>query len=203
MVIDMKTQNSTHRIIENRLVLPGDEIARAEEFLAGYGTYEDENGILRASVVGCPKFDMKERIAMVHSVTSTPPVIRKGDLVIGKIKEIKGVIAIVTLVAKRGVNRTIATGEPDAVLHISKVSKTYMDDFSRAYRIGDVIRARVIQAKPQVQITTEGPELGVISATCPQCQVSLVKKGRNLLQCPICEKTSMRKIALDYGYGNL
>src|SRR5256712_7401032 len=65
------------------------------------------------------------------------------------------------------------------------------------YRLGDIIRAKVIQVKPSVQLTTAERDLGVVKARCSVCRGPLEVRGRELY-CPRDERTERRKLAADY-----
>src|SRR2546428_6696446 len=65
------------------------------------------------------------------------------------------------------------------------------------YRLGDIIRAKVIQVKPSVQLTTGERELGVGKAGCSVCRGPLEVRGREVY-CPRDERTERRKLAADY-----
>src|SRR2546428_10898055 len=65
------------------------------------------------------------------------------------------------------------------------------------YRLGDIIRAKVIQVKPSLQLTTAETTLGVVKALCSVCRGPLELRGRELY-CPRDERTERRKVAADY-----
>ena len=123
--------------MEPKMVLPGDEIAVAEEFEPGDGTYE-RNGLVFAATPGVLFLDPENRVARVRAFN--PPA------------ELK---------------------------------------------IGDIIRAKVIQVKPSVQLTTAERNLGVVKALCSICRGPLELRGRELY-CPRDERTERRKVAADY-----
>ena len=62
----------------------------------------------------------------------------------------------------------------------------------------DIIRAKVTQPRPSVQLTTAGPHLGVIKALCRRCRAPLVRKDKGLW-CNNCERAEVRKLSDDYG----
>ena len=192
--------NETDKVRE--MVFPGDELATAEEYSGRFGTYEDETGLIRANMVGKPVYDDKERVVYLEPLADPPNTIKKGDIVIGRVRDIRSSVAMIEVAAKVGVPRSIS-GDSDGVIHISKISKQYLDDFGRALKIGDMIRARVEKAQPQIELSTNGPDLGVISATCPSCLTPLEAVSNDRLECPSCERKVPKKIAKDYGQGNM
>jgi exosome complex component CSL4 len=183
---------------EIRVVYPGDELGTSEEFMAGDGTYE-KNGIVYAASIGELVFDQNTRFASVKPLTSTPVKLKINDTIIGIIEDIRSSMVFVKIVKLEGENRQIA-GETQGSLHVSKIAKKYIDDVRRAYWIGDLIRAKVIQAEPALQLSTEGSELGVLKSFCKNCQSPLVIKNKELY-CDSCERSWQKKAANDYRSG--
>jgi hypothetical protein len=106
-------------------------------------------------------------------------------------------MAEATVAAVHGSNREI-TGETEGAIHVSKISDEYIEDIRDAFHLGDIVRAKVIQAKPSLQLTTSEPNLGVVKARCSRCRGVLELKDRDLW-CPRDEQAERRKIASDYG----
>ena len=71
----------------NGLVLPGDLLGTAEEFVPGHGTYED-HGKIYAALLGHRKVDTSDRAVRVEAVHAIPQV-HDGDLVLAKVDEVK------------------------------------------------------------------------------------------------------------------
>jgi exosome complex component CSL4 len=180
--------------MEPKMVLPGDEVAVAEEFEAGEGTYE-RAGAIFAATPGVLYLDPSERVARVRAF-NPPAELRPGDIVYGVVDDIRGMMATATVQAVHGRTRQIS-GEAEGTIHISNVSEEYTEDIRDMFHLGDIIRAKVIQTKPSVQLTTAEPLLGVVKALCSQCRAPLEARGRDLF-CPRCENTERRKIAQDY-----
>jgi exosome complex component CSL4 len=180
--------------MEPKLVLPGDEVAVAEEFEAGEGTYE-RSGLIFAATPGVLYLDPNNRVARVRAF-NPPAELRPGDIVYGVVDDIRGMMATATVQAVHGRSRAIS-GEAEGTIHISNVSEEYTEDIHDMFHLGDVIRAKVIQTKPSVQLTTAEPVLGVVKALCSQCRGPLVAQDRDLY-CPRCERTERRKLAADY-----
>ncbi len=180
--------------MEPKMVLPGDQIAVAEEFEPGEGAYE-KNGLVFASTPGVLQLDEQSRIARVRPF-NPPAELQVGDIVYAVVDDIRGMMATATVNAIHGRSRQIS-GETEGTIHISNVSQEYTEDIRDMYHLGDIIRAKVIQTKPSVQLTTAEPDLGVVKALCGQCRGPLELRGRDLF-CPRCERTERRKIARDY-----
>ncbi|HEX9340313.1 MAG TPA: exosome complex RNA-binding protein Csl4 [Thermoplasmata archaeon] len=180
--------------MEPKMVLPGDEIAVAEEFEPGDGTYE-RNGLVFAATPGVLELDPASHVARVRAF-NPPAELRVGDIVYGVVDDIRGMMATATITAIHGRTRQIS-GESEGTVHISNVSEEYTEDIRDMYRLGDIIRAKVIQVKPSLQLTTAEPSLGVVKALCSVCRGPLEVRGRDLY-CPRDERTERRKLAADY-----
>jgi len=180
---------------ERRMVYPGDEVGEAEEFLAGPGTYVEDHKILAAQV-GELAFDDKE--FMIY-VKPTKPMndVQDGDVVIATVDDLKS--SMVTLDVQRieRKDRNV-TGETHAAIHVAKCSHDYVRELEDVYRITDVVRALVIQAKPSIQLDTRDDEYGVIKALCHFCRQPMVLKDRRLW-CEECERYEDRKLSNRYG----
>lgn len=181
--------------MKKKNVLPGEEVAVVEEFIPCEGTYEDD-GKVYAAIVGELVLDQEEKTAAVKPLN--PPLrLKPGDIVWGEITDVKPTMAICEVIAVEGKERNI-TGDTSATIHVSKISSGYTTDVGKELRPSDIIRARVLQVKPSLQLTTAAPHLGVIKALCRKCRKPLKRRG-NSLYCEICERTEYRKIADDYG----
>ena len=185
----------TEGAFERRMVLPGDAIAAAEEYEAGEGTYE-KDGQIWAAIPGLLELDGQNFVARVRPFNPLAEL-KTGDVVYGVISDIRSSMAEATVAAVHGNKREI-TGETEGAIHVSKISNEYIEDIRDAFHLGDIVRAKVIQAKPSLQLTTAEPTLGVVKAMCSNCRGPLELKGQDLW-CPRCERTERRKIAADYG----
>jgi exosome complex component CSL4 len=180
--------------MEAKMVLPGDQIAVAEEYEPGDGTYE-KNGLVFAATPGVLQLDEQNRVARVRAF-NPPAELHVGDIVYGVVDDMRGMMATATIGAIHGRSRQIS-GEAEGTIHISNVSEEYTEDIRDAFHTGDLIRAKVIQTRPSVQLTTAEPDLGVVKALCSICRGPLERRGRDLY-CPRDERTERRKLASDY-----
>ena len=178
-----------------RVVLPGDEVAVTEEYESGEGTYE-RDGKIYAVAPGILNLDDASKVAKV--VQFNPPAqLRVGDIVYATVSDIRSSMATAEVVVLHGVDRQLS-GDTEGAIHISHVSSEYTEDFRQVFRLGEIIRAQVIQAHPSLQLTTAGPSLGVVKALCSECRAPLEKRGGDLY-CARCERTEQRKTTADYG----
>ncbi len=183
------------KIREGTLVIPGDYLGVIEEYLPGEGVIE-ENGELYATRAGRVRINEDRMEISVEPVTDTPPLPKVGDVVIGKVIEVKPQAAIIQLSKIEGRHgyREIATSKL-AGIHISQVREGYVEDMRKEFKIGDIIRARVItDEKSPIQLTTRSPDLGVVYALCTRCRSPLVRRGSQLI-CPKCGNVETRKIS--------
>lgn len=181
--------------MESRIVIPGEEIATTEEFLAGEGTYESK-GKIYSSFLGTVKLDTSEKVASVEPVNPLV-LLNCGDIVIARVTDVRSNMVLADVVRVEGRERNI-TGETMGAIHISKISRGYTEDVRREYRIGDIIRAQVEQVKPSLQLFTGREDLGVLLALCTRCRMPLEKKDKNLF-CKNCQRTEMRRASPEYG----
>lgn len=182
-----------------RLVYPGDHVGVAEEFVPGPGTYE-EDGDVFAATVGYLTLDTDEFVARVESFVEPPAVVQPGDVVIGTIHMLRSSMAIVEVRAiahqpQRGIG-----GDTNGTLHVSKASERYVENMEDAFRVRDIVRAKVLEVSPAIQLTTKGPHLGVLKSYCPRCGSVMAKRGKGLA-CPECDWKDTKKLADDYGEG--
>ena len=181
---------------ENNMVLPGEKLSTSEELLSGDGTFE-EDGIIRAARVGRYVVDEKNRNAMVKPVTSIPVLLKKGDTVLAEVRFIRSSMIIADVIHVKGENRRIS-GDTNGTLRVSEISQSYVKDPAYEFSSGDIIRARVTQVNPNIQLETKDRSLGVIKGLCTKCRHTLIKKD-NILECENCGNKERRRTAIDYG----
>ena len=146
-------------IDEESIVLPGDKIAVSEELQSGEGTYI-KDGEIRASIIGKFIIDRKKMTAKINPVTNAPLLLRSADEVICEVSQVGEAMVIAKILRVIGTKRQIA-GENDAALHVSNISNEYTESTKSKYRIGDILRAKIIQANPVVRLSTKNQSFGV------------------------------------------
>lgn len=179
-----------------KIILPGDQISTSEELLPGEGTFE-EDGIIRAARVGTYYVDEKHRRAIIKPLTSVPVEIRKGDIVLAQVNSVRSNMVIAEVIHVMGKNRPIS-GDTNGTLRVSEISNGYTKDPSTEFAPGDIIRAKITQVRPSVQLATKDRDLGSIKSLCSKCRKPLYKKD-NQLKCDNCGNKERRNIASDYG----
>ena len=181
---------------KDKLVLPGDKVSTSEELLPGNGTFE-EDGIIRANRVGIYTVDEKHRRAVIKPVTSVPIELRRGDVVLAEVGSVRSSMIIANVFHVIGKKRSIS-GDTNGTLRVSEISKSYVKDPATEFSPGDIIRAKVAQVKPSVQLETKDNDFGVIRGLCSKCRHPLIRKG-GILECENCKNNEKRKLAVDYG----
>lgn len=177
--------------MKKRVVLPGDRIGTVEEFRAGKGVYE-ENSEIYATTVGY--LEIKDKVANVLPFKKIPEL-KKGDVVLGRVVDVRNNFAMVEIARKRGEERDLCYNNL-AMLHISNVGR--FESIVNALNYRDIVKARVLDTTPRISI--KEPEMGVVKAFCSVCKVDLVlEEGR--LKCPSCGKEESRKVSSSYGKG--
>ena len=173
------------------LVLPGDYLGAAEEFLPGRGTYE-YGGRIYASLLGRPTVDAQDRTIRVEPRNSVPEI-REGDLIYARVEELKTAMAICTILSTATSRRGVP-GAPEGTVHVSKVKDGYTDSLSGEFAIGDILLAKVLQGRPSIKLSTAAPTLGVVSARCQVCHALMDLHGKAPV-CPRCGHEERRKLA--------
>lgn len=181
------------------LVVPGDVLGVIEEFIADSGTYE-EDGLILASIVGNVDVNTKTKRISVIAKGNKPITPVKGSIVYGKVSDAKKQLVdlrIGRIDSEEGSTdlHTPMTG----TLHISCVSESYTENMNDAYRIGDIVKAHIVDDKrSSCYLSTVGHRFGCILARCTMCGAYLRRKGRSTLKCPECDNIERRKISDDY-----
>jgi exosome complex component CSL4 len=178
-----------------RLVLPGDLLGTAEEFVPGWGTYED-HGKIYAALMGRSNVSPNDRAIRVDAVHAIPRI-REQDLVYARVDEVKSAMAICTILAAYD-SRRVVPGAPEGTVHISKAKDGYTDSLADEFSPGDILLAQVLQDQPTIKLTTQSADLGVVSARCQACH-GLLSSGAKELVCPRCGNRERRKTAHGYG----
>lgn len=174
-----------------KFVVPGEYLGAAEEFIPGRGTYED-SGRIYSSVVGSPSVDPRDKTVRVQAANGVPEL-TEGDLVYARVDELKTAMAICSLLATADTHRGIP-GAPEGTVHISKAREGFTESLSGEFAVGDILVARVLQARPSIKLTTAAAPLGVISARCQLCHALLHATPKGLA-CPRCGHREHRKLA--------
>jgi exosome complex component CSL4 len=177
-----------------KLLKPGDYMCGAEEKAPGQGTSE-MNGEICATVFG--EEVEGGRDAEVHSAKSVCPV-RIGDEVLGVITNVMDSKALADVfVIQKSKSERFGKAET-AALKVADISDRYVKFVSDEFRIGDIIKARVVDTQNGTDLSTKGnPAYGVIKAFCTRCRHAMVLKGSKVI-CKSCGRSETRKLSKDY-----
>jgi len=179
----------------DKFIFPGERLGVIEEFLPGQGTYVEEGNIYSATT-GYLQLDKINKEAQVHSQVRTPLIPKKGNIVIGHVSSVSDkTMSIDIFQIDDKIINTSFTG----VMHISNTSQSYVKTMFDVFKVGDVVRSKVMSTmNREFHLTTQGNELGVIQAACSRCGDQLIIRNRRL-RCPSCQVSEIRKLASDYG----
>ncbi|HDJ27241.1 MAG: RNA-binding protein [Thermoplasmata archaeon] len=182
---------------EVKVVLPGEELGAAEEFVPGEGTYREGGRIYSARFGFLVKKDMTIKVFPINPW----PELKPGVIVYAIVQEYTDDIAVVKVVAREGSLRSPIAPNTHGIIHVSEVSRRYVRSIPDAFRVGDILRARVLTATPTLRLSTKHDKLGVVVAYCGTCRTRLIRKGNSLdsLYCPRCRRFEKRKVSSLYG----
>ena len=182
--------------INGKYVMPGDDVCVIEEFMPGIGTYEDR-GIVKAALIGITQVNMNSRTVSIKPLTKELRLPSRNDVVIGIVVLVKDEYSLVKILTdSSGVKyQTPFT----AILHISQVSNKFVRSLYDVVRVGDLVKAKVLNDFIPYNLTIKEPKLGVVMAFCGKCGQVLKPKDNELLTCPICGNSEKRKVSIDYG----
>ncbi len=181
--------------LDGQFVVPGQKLGVVEEFMPGPGTTEVDGNVY-STQAGTAALDLTRHIVTVKTAAGPPVMPTEGSTIIGIVQNAQEKMAIVNIVAVDG--RKL---EPPfaGMLHISNSSPKFERMMSEVTKPVDIIRAKVIDSSQRIpKLTTAGPGLGVIKATCSRCGGNMVLSGR-ILRCEVCRNVERRRLADDFG----
>ncbi|MGP8322292.1 MAG: exosome complex RNA-binding protein Csl4 [Methanosarcinaceae archaeon] len=203
----LNEEEETGTIEETVFVLPGDFIGTNEEFTPGFETFVNGSDIY-SLVTGTVNVNKKKRTISVIPSTTTPPVIKEGDIVVGEIVNVRDSMVLVRIGAVKGAGER-AFQAPGAAIHVSNVKDAYVKDISNEFGMSDIVKARVLNLE-NMRLTTSRDDLGVMKVLCSACHAPMVRDNSNdkgkgsdkgKLKCQSCGNIQRRKIASGYGTG--
>ena len=181
------------------IVKIGDELGFEEQFLGSQDSTYSENGNIYAAINGVLNINEKDRTIHINAHNEEKRTIPKqGDIIIGEISMIRKSSVGVRLVSLN--DKVIIKNGTFANIHVSNVSKSYVDKLDNVFQKTDLVRARVLtKFGKEWKIATNAPNLGVITSNCKYCGHQMERKGRDQVKCPFCNHSERKKIAEDYG----
>lgn len=177
----------------------GQRLGVVEEYLPDKNSTYADKGVIYATRSGTIHIDShKKKISVKEPDESKRQKMKIGDIVIGIIKFVrKYSIGVEVYIINN--NLKFFSGNLGNV-HVSQISRNYVEKIEDAFKKTDILRARVSKLNyNEVDLVTDQPNLGVISADCSRCGGPLYLIKKDLLKCEICENVEKRKLANDYG----
>jgi len=174
--------------------VPGEYLGASEEYAAGEGVYEQE-GALYAGVAGPLHVDEAKRTIQVGTRVKVHPL-APGDMVLARVYDIYDQIASFLIMRVENQPRERSVVSRDMVfIRIGEIQRAYTENLRDAIKIGDVVRARIVEVTPLgTYISMKDSGLGVIHAYCSNCHNELEGHGP-VLQCPECGRREPRRVA--------
>ncbi|MFH1664299.1 MAG: exosome complex RNA-binding protein Csl4 [archaeon] len=181
--------------MDKDIVVPGDFLTVEEEYAPGKNTFEDTEGNVFSSKLGLKQFDDREREVSIKEKKPSNEVIEPGSIITGRVSIIKESFAVIDILSAEKNNVKQVPLFSSAKLMISKVAKFHVMNLRDEFRVGDIIKAKVINVtKYGIDITTAYPELGVIKAFCCVCRSPLDLYDKTL-KCSKCGSVEKRKLS--------
>ncbi len=181
------------------IVLTGQYLGVVEEFLPDKQSTYVKDGQIIASKTGVINIDTNKRLIEVRDHQEEKrKTVKIGDRVIGTVlflRQYSVGLNFHTINGKIHFNSSYFGN-----IHVSQISKKYIERISDAFQTTDIIRAKVIEQNyNEYKLSTSGRNFGVIHADCLICGTPLKKIGIDRLRCPRCGNLESRKLADDYG----
>ncbi|NUN11453.1 exosome complex RNA-binding protein Csl4 [Candidatus Micrarchaeota archaeon] len=171
--------------MKNELVYPGKTISTSEELEPSKGTFE-QSGIVYGSILG--KLSTEKLQATVNGKTIR--MLKKGDLVYAVLEDVLS--EQMSLLKFQPVDN-VGVDNSFAFMRISEIQKGYTERFSDYVKIGDYLKARIVEVKKLgTYLTIAEPDLGVVKANCRQCKKQMTREG-NGFKC-VCGNFEKRKV---------
>jgi exosome complex component CSL4 len=118
--------------------------------------------------------------------------LEEGDVIVGVVVQTTDKIAIINIDYK---NQHVLSPSSSGVLFINNVSDGYIDKMGDIVRIGDIVRAKIIEKdKFGFKLAINEEDLGVIKSNCYNCKAEL-QLTSNSIKCLKCKTINLKKIA--------
>jgi len=188
------------KIKSGDFVMPGDVLGVSEQFLPDEWTYDD-GGCIKAAILGNVSVDKKSKMISIIPKSGKPALLKIGDTVYGQISDVRGQRAMIDIQGMKDCDRQLALSYMGAI-HISQVKNGYLEKLHDAFRIGDIIEAKVTKIMgDNLDLNTIDKEGGVIKAMCTRCRAFMKPTDRrDELYCEVCNRKERRKISYNYDY---
>ncbi len=148
---------------KDEFVFPGSPLTVEEEFAPGRNAFVDDNGNVLSNSIGSASFDESAREVHVQPHGKAVRPLEVGSIVYGRVILVKDSVVVVgmALAEKDGVKKKIF--DTSATINIARVSSGYVRSLGDYFKIGDYIKARVVDVNTYgVELATNEQGLGVI-----------------------------------------
>lgn len=183
---------------EQKLVLPGDVIATAEEYVPGKNTVEENGDVISLAFGALSRDDTNLTISVKPPKKSVR--IHPDQIVYGRIVKMDQRRANVKVGAVFDKQLGLVEYNIDGSVGLSSQRGR---GSGPTMHVGDIIRAKVLRKGDRgLDLGIFGRNLGVIRTVCSKCRLPLVRRN-SALYCDNCERTEIRHVADDYGMVNI
>jgi exosome complex component CSL4 len=184
----------------------GDVIASENEYLAGKGTYVDDEGNIRAAVMGkVLKNDSKKEISVEGKLVFP----KQGDIAIGIVTDVKDKVVLLDLEeVKDSKGNKKSLSKTSGLIFIANLSQSYLENPRQAVKIGDLIKGEITDEDAGAYfVSLKDSNYGVILGLCSKCRSKLIEKSKDMklkdcsvMICSKCKGIETRKTAKEYIY---
>jgi len=184
----------------NEIVITGQYLGVVEEYLPDKQSTYVREGQIYATKTGIVHIDKNRRAIEIKSLQEGKrKTIEIGDIIIGTVRFLRLYSVGISFAAIN--NKIQFNNSYLGNIHVSHISKRFIEKISDAFQITDIVRAKVIrQEENEYSLSTVGKDFGVIHADCGICGTVLEKIGQDKLRCSRCGNVENRKLASDYGH---
>lgn len=188
------------------MVFIGDIVANENEYLAGKGTFVDDNGNIRSAIIGqLSKNDSKKEISVEGKLIFP----KLGDIAVGIVTDVKDKVVLLELEEvkdSKGTKKSLT--KTSGLIFIANLSQSYLDNPRQAVKIGDIIKGEIADEDAGAYfVSLKNPNYGVILGLCSKCRSKLIEKSKDMklkdcsvMICSKCKGIETRKTAKDYIY---
>jgi len=183
--------------MQEKVVVPGEELGISEEYSAEDNTFEDEEGTIYADSVGMANFDDDSREVKVRKDRNVENF-SEGSTVFAFVSGIRKNRVLVRILSAERDGKKLVVNRSMAMIPIANVSRDFVKDLRNEFRVGDIVKAEVESIKSfGIRLFTNKPELGVVKAYCSKCRRPLHLIGKEL-KCTNCGSNEKRKISREF-----
>ena len=148
---------------KDTFVHPGNKLTVEEEFAAGRNTYVDDDGNVVAAALGNVQFDEEGREVHVETKAKQVQPLEVGSIVYGRVAFVKDAVVVITMARAEKDGKPTKIFDSSATINISRVSSEYVSSLDDYFKIGDYVKARVMDINTWgVDLATNEKGLGVI-----------------------------------------